>query len=108
SAGVAARCGSGAAFDEWRRGRKCRRSRRGDREHAVTMTPPSASTSPELSASCRVVRERAAVREAVATARTAGKSIGLVPTMGALHAGHLSPVQAARRECGFTIVTVFV
>ena len=40
--------------------------------------------------------------------RAAGKSIGLVPTMGALHAGHLSLVEACARQCDFTLVTIFV
>jgi pantoate--beta-alanine ligase len=48
------------------------------------------------------------LRAAVAQARQQGKTIGIVPTMGALHAGHLSLVEACRRECGFTIVTIFV
>jgi pantoate--beta-alanine ligase len=56
----------------------------------------------------RVVRTADELRAAVAAARGQGKSIGVVPTMGALHAGHLSLVEACRRECGFTVVTVFV
>ncbi len=47
-------------------------------------------------------------REAVRLARQGGKSIGLVPTMGALHDGHMALVRRARDECGFVVVSVFV
>lgn len=53
----------------------------------------------------RTVRE---LREAVADARSNDRTVGLVPTMGALHAGHLSLVGRSVRENGFTVVSVFV
>ncbi len=47
-------------------------------------------------------------REIIASARAGGKSIALVPTMGALHAGHVSLIRAARAECSFVAVSIFV
>jgi pantoate--beta-alanine ligase len=55
-----------------------------------------------------LIRTAERLREAVRAARGQGKSIGLVPTMGALHAGHLSLVDASHRQCDFTVVTIFV
>jgi pantoate--beta-alanine ligase len=56
----------------------------------------------------RIVRTRAEVREALASARRESRTIGLVPTMGALHAGHLSLIREARRGCDVLVVTLFV
>jgi pantoate--beta-alanine ligase len=54
------------------------------------------------------VRTIAAVRAHVAGARAAGSSIGLVPTMGAFHAGHEALIAAARAACDEVIVSLFV
>lgn len=48
------------------------------------------------------------LRQAVLGARQRGQSVGLIPTMGALHDGHLSLVNAARAECDLSVVTIFV
>jgi pantoate--beta-alanine ligase len=50
----------------------------------------------------------AEVRAAVAAARERGLTVGLVPTMGALHTGHAALIRAAKRDCGFVVVSVFV
>jgi pantoate--beta-alanine ligase len=49
-----------------------------------------------------------AMREVVSAARAAGRRVGFVPTMGALHAGHVSLVERAARECDDVAVSIFV
>ncbi len=48
------------------------------------------------------------VRRLVRHARMSGKSIGFVPTMGALHAGHFSLISAANAACDYVVVSIFV
>jgi len=55
-----------------------------------------------------VAAKIAEARAAVAAARRAGRRVGFVPTMGALHAGHASLIRASRAECDFTVVSIFV
>jgi pantoate--beta-alanine ligase len=48
------------------------------------------------------------IRSLVKAARSEGKKIGFVPTMGALHIGHISLIEAAARDCDFVAVSIFV
>jgi pantoate--beta-alanine ligase len=56
----------------------------------------------------QIIKTIAEMRSACRSVRGAGKRLGLVPTMGALHAGHLSLVRAARSSCDVVAASIFV
>ena len=66
------------------------------------MTSTSPAQTPEI------VRTVADLRRHVRQWKAMGQMVGVVPTMGALHDGHLSLARAARRECDRVITTIFV
>jgi pantoate--beta-alanine ligase len=55
-----------------------------------------------------VLRTKAELRAAVTTAKRAREVVGLVPTMGYLHEGHLSLIRAARAQCDLVVMSLFV
>ena len=61
-----------------------------------------------MAAAIKTVRAVAELRAVVSAWRRAGDTVGLVPTMGALHRGHISLVAAARAACTRSIATIFV
>jgi len=63
---------------------------------------------PRPTVAAPALRTKAELRSALADARRAGQTIGLVPTMGYLHEGHLSLIRAARAECDLVVMSLFV
>ncbi|HVH79820.1 MAG TPA: pantoate--beta-alanine ligase [Stellaceae bacterium] len=61
-----------------------------------------------MSATIPIARSVAELRRVVAGWRVAGERIGLVPTMGALHAGHMALVAATKAQCQRVVVSIFV
>lgn len=56
----------------------------------------------------QIIRQLGPLRDALAEIRGQGKKIGLVPTMGALHAGHMRLVEVAAEQCSAVVVSLFV
>jgi pantoate--beta-alanine ligase len=70
---------------------------------SLLLTEPS-----HAQAGVKLVRAKDELRAALAAERARGRTVGLVPTMGCLHEGHLSLLRAARAECDAVVMSLFV
>src|SRR3954470_16791216 len=72
------------------------------------MNPNLLADTPRPPVASPALRTKAELRAALAAARREGQTIGMVPTMGYLHEGHLSLIRAARAECDLVVMSLFV
>jgi pantoate--beta-alanine ligase len=72
------------------------------------MTSTLLTDTRRLTVAAPAIRTKGELRAALSDARSAGQTIGLVPTMGYLHEGHLSLIRAARAECDLVVMSLFV
>jgi pantoate--beta-alanine ligase len=72
------------------------------------MTSTLLTDTPRLTVAALALRTKAELRTALEAPRREGMTIGLVPTMGYLHEGHLSLIRAARAECDLVVMSLFV
>lgn len=74
----------------------------------MTTRAPTAGTATATTSQMRKIGTIAELRAALTEQRRAGRTIGLVPTMGAFHDGHMSLIRRAREQCDVVVVSLFV